>query len=136
MDIDQNLNGKSILRPEETSCLKYEGEDDHFYSVIDRNGAKIRVHKNRSVVEPSPHPSMDPLTPAFRLLAAAFLGLAPAGLGTLVLAPLALLWTIWTAVRFPPDRTGWIRIGMVWILAAILLILAVPLSLQLLNRIA
>jgi hypothetical protein len=74
--------------------------------------------------------------PVFRLIALAFLGLAPAGLGTLVLAPLAAFWALALAVSQPFSRENTIRVAIAWALAAGLLALAIPLSKLFLARIA
>jgi hypothetical protein len=58
----------------------------------------------------------------------AFLGLAPAGLGTLVLAPLAALWALTLAISHPLSRENTIRVAVAWMLAAGLLAIAIPLS--------
>ncbi len=58
------------------------------------NSAHLTIPKNRSIPKPFVDKPPQPLTPAFRLLAWAFVGLAPAGLGTLVLAPGRVLWAL------------------------------------------
>ena len=113
--------------PDQRQILKYEGETDLAFLVSDRNRVQLSVPKNRRVPKNLLDQSAQPLRPAFRLLALAFLGLAPAGLGTLVLAPLAALWALALAVSRPLSRENVIRIAVVWGLAAGLLAIALPL---------
>ena len=113
---------------ERTLILMYSGEDDQFILVTGRNGASLSVPKNRNVEKHPVDHSSKKLTPAFRLLALAFLGLAPAGLGTLVLAPLAALWALVIWVTHPLPRPDTLRVVIIWGLAAGLLAIAIPLS--------
>jgi len=108
--------------------IKYEGEDDLAYTVSDGSAARFVVPKNRSVPKPFVDKPPQPLTPAFRLLVAAFVGLAPAGLGTIVLAPLAVLWSIAVLLTRPLNRSDRKRVLVVCAIAAVLLALAIPLS--------
>ncbi len=89
MSHDFQWNSDAQLESGRSLILKYEGEDDHsfFVSGIDGNG--LSVPKNRNVPKAFRDQSVQPLTPSIRLLAWAFAGLAPAGLGTIILAPLA-----------------------------------------------
>ena len=123
------------LEPERTLILRYTGEDDRFYLVAGQDGDHLSVPKNRNVQKPLIQSSKT-LTPAFRLLALAFLGLAPAGLGTLVFAPLAALWALVIWVTHPLPRSDTLRVVLVWRLAAGLLAIAIPLSRLLLARLS
>ncbi len=108
--------------------LKYEDEDDRAYFVSEPDGTRRTFPKNRSVPKPFVDKPAQPLTPAFRMLVAAFIGLAPAGLGTIVLAPLAVLWSavvFFTRPLTPADRK---RVLVVCGVAAALLAVAIPLS--------
>ena len=131
------VSGKSfsgLLTPEQAAFLKYEGEDRQVYILSDRNGSILRVPKNRNEA-PSPRAAgTDPFSFAYILLSIAFLGLAPAGLGTLIFAPLAMLWALGIAVFRRPGRAGRIRIAAVWGLAALMLLAAAPLAAEFLKR--
>ena len=116
------------LEPERALILSYKGEDDQSFLVASRNGVRLRVPKNRNVQKTLIDRPSRELTPAFRLLALAFLGLAPAGLGTLVLAPLAALWALAIWITHPLPRADTLRVLLVWGLAAGLLAIAIPLS--------
>jgi len=70
------------------------------------------------------------------LLALAFLGLAPAGLGTLVLAPLAVLWALAMLTTRSLSRSDTIRVIVVWGIAAGLLGIAIPISALLMARLS
>lgn len=121
-----------LSKPDRELILRYEGEDDRSYFVSDAGGTRLTVPKNRSV--PKPFIDQQPLTPAIRLLGWAFVGLAPAGLGTLVLAPLAALWALAVLVARPLNRGDRIRVIAVWGIAAGLLGLAIPVSRMFLMR--
>jgi len=129
-----SMDDAVILTPEQSACLRYESEDEQVYFLSGRDGTRLQVPKNRKDAEFVREPSSAAFSPAYRLLVAAFLGLAPAGLGTLVFAPLAMLWTIVIVLRFPLIRADRIRFAVVWLVAAVLLALAVPLSLHFADR--
>ncbi|MBN2086287.1 MAG: hypothetical protein JW748_13790 [Anaerolineales bacterium] len=126
---------RGSLSPEQASFLKYEGEDRDVYILSDCNGSILRVPKNRNQAAAFPAEDIHTFTPAYILLFAAFLGLAPAGLGTLVFAPPAMLWALGIAVLRRPGRAGWIRIAVVWTAAALMLLAALPLAMRFLERI-
>jgi hypothetical protein len=115
-------------RAELPHSLRYESEEESVYLVSDGSGAKLVVPKNRSVPKPFVDKPQHPLTPAFRLLVAALVGLAPAGLGTIVLAPLAVLWSLAVLLTRPLEPADRKRVVVVCIMAALLLALAIPLS--------
>lgn len=116
------------LEPDLTTSLKYEGEDDQSFFVSSANSAHLTIPKNRSIPSPFVDQPAHPLTPAFRLLTWAFVGLAPAGLGTLVLAPAAALWALAMILTRPLIRVDRIRVFVVWGIAALLLGVAIPVS--------
>jgi hypothetical protein len=128
----QNID--DLLKPDRTLILRYEGEDDQSFLVSGTNGARLTVPKNRNVPKPFLDQMPQPLTPAFRLLAAAFVGLAPAGLGTLVLVPLAALWALAMLITRSLTRGDRIRVIAVWGIAAGLLGIAIPMSALFLAR--
>jgi hypothetical protein len=129
-------NSTPLGQPAGSLILKYEGEDDQAYFVSEPDGTRRTFPKNRSVPKPFVDKPAQPLTPAFRLLVAAFVGLAPAGLGTIVLAPLAVLWSavvFFTRPLTPTDRK---RVLVVCGAAAALLVVAIPLSALFLARLS
>lgn len=119
-----------LLPPDQLTCLRYSQEDTQAYFLVDREGSLVRVPKSRALM----NAVSNPLSAAFQILAAAFLGLAPAGLGTLLLAPLAVIFTLPAVLRGPKGRAEWARIAVVWMIAAGLTALAVPLSVRFLER--
>ena len=82
-------NIDDLIPPDQPLILKYEGEDDQSLLVTSPDGTRLNFPKNRSIPQPLVDKPPKPLTPAFRLLALAFVGLAPAGLGALILAPVS-----------------------------------------------
>ncbi len=129
------MQNHGSLSPDQASFLKYEGEDRQVYILSDRNGTTLRVPKNRNEAAAPRKADTDLFSPAYILLSIAFLGLAPAGLGTLIFAPLAMLWTLGIAVLRRPGRAGRIRIALVWGMAALMLLAAVPLAAEFLRRV-
>jgi hypothetical protein len=120
--------------PDQTLILRYEDEDDLSVFVSNIEGIRLTVPKNRAIPKPFIDQPPQPLTPAVHLLAAAFVGLAPAGLGTLVFAPLAALWALGMLITRPLSRSDRIRVFVVWGIAAVLLGLAVPMCALFLAR--
>ncbi len=96
----------------------------------------MTVPKNRAIPKPFIDQPSQPLTPAFRLLAVAVVGLAPAGLGTLVLAPLAALYALAMLITRRLTRDDRRRVLVVWGISAGLLGLAIPMSALLLARLS
>ena len=121
-------NNADLLKQNKTLILKYEGEDDQSFFVSCPGAERLAVPTNYSVPKPFRDRPPQPLTPAFYLLALAFLGLAPAGLGTLVLAPLAALWALVVLITRPLTRGDTLRVMVVWGIAALLLGIAIPMS--------
>ena len=125
-------NPDDLLKSERTLILTYMGEDDQVFLVSDSNGESLTFPKNRNVPQPHVDKPPQPLIPAFRLLALAFVGLAPAGLGALVFAPLAALWALLVLITRPSTRSDTIRVMVVWGIAALLVGIALPMSAQVL----
>jgi hypothetical protein len=121
--------------PNQASFLKYEGEDRQVYILSDRTGSILRIPKNRTEAPTPREAEVGHFAPAYILLSAAFLGLAPAGLGTLVFAPLAMLWALGIALFRRPGRVGINRIVVVMGMGALMLLAAIPLSLEFLDRV-
>ena len=118
----------SLPKLNQTFSRRYEGENDESYQVSDTGGIRFTVPKNRSVPQPPINPPSPLLNPAFQLLVLAFLGLAPAGLGAIVLAPLAALWALGVLIAHPLAPGDQIRVIVVWGIAILLLGLAIPMS--------
>jgi hypothetical protein len=125
-------NPIELQKTPQTLILKYEGEDDQSFFVSGLHAERISVPKNRSIPKPFRDRSPQPLTPAFRLLAWAFVGLAPAGLGALVLAPLAALWALVVLITRPLPLGDRVRVMVVCMIAALLVGIAFPMSVQVL----
>ena len=121
-------NIDDLLPPDQPLILKYEGEDDQSFLVTSADGTRLNFPKNRSIPQPLVDKPPKPLTPAFRLLALAFVGLAPAGLGALILAPLAVLWAVAVPITRPLKPGDKKRVIVVCGIAALLLGMAIPMS--------
>jgi hypothetical protein len=135
MDEFQQADASGALTREQASGLTYRGEDERFYFVVDREGTRLRLPKNRSPRNISDEAPSSEFDPVFRLLLFGFLGLAPAGLGTLIFVPPALLWTLAIAVRRRLDAAGRIRMAVAWVLSSVLLALAIPMSVHFVSRV-
>jgi hypothetical protein len=74
--------------------LAYQGETNDFYKI--RTGAEFQfIHpKDRATAEPFPPTKSPPAHTAVFWLGWSLVGLIPAGLGTLVIAPLAIIAAI------------------------------------------
>jgi hypothetical protein len=108
--------------------LEYKVENDQVYVLS--NGAELSliVPKDRDLPEHYPSKGASLVKPAFRWLGLALLGLPPAGLGTLVFAPLAV-WHVWQISRRAPlDQADRVRVAVILIVAAGLLGLALALN--------
>ena len=93
--LGQHLTNQTIWQLfEQNPYLEYKVENDQVYVVSDGADLSFIVPKERNIPEQYPLKKGDRLASAFRLLGWAFLGLAPAGLGTLIFAPLA----VWRAL--------------------------------------
>jgi len=111
------------------TTLTYLGEDEQFYLLKDGKEEFLRMPKGRAIQESFHQVQVRPLTPVYRILAVAALGLAPAGLGTLLLVPLALAWTTWVILTRSLDKTDRKRAAIILGVCAGLLGVAIPLSL-------
>jgi len=118
----------NFLSQDKTLILMYSAEDDHSLFVSCHDGTLLTVPKNRNIPQPFPDQPTQPLTPAFRLLALAFVGLAPAGLGALFLAPLAGLWALVILITRPLSPADQKRVLIVCGIAVVLLGIAIPIS--------
>ena len=107
--------------------LAYIDETDQVYYVRSNEYLSLAVPKDRSIPEVYPPERPAPLARANRWLAWAIIGLALAGLGTLVFAPLAFLSAV-TALTGPLERPDRIRAGIVLFLAAVLAACAILLG--------
>jgi hypothetical protein len=125
-----------LLKPEQTLNLRYKGEDDQSYWASASDGTCVTIPKNRRIPQPFHDKTLEPLTPAFRLLALAFVGLAPAGLGTLVLAPLAVLWAMLILITRPLSSRDKKRVMIVCGIAVVMLWIAFPLAKLFFTRIS
>jgi hypothetical protein len=128
MSQDSQWNIETKLKTGQSLILKYEGEDDQSFFVSGHDAARMSVSKNRNVPKAFRDKSLQPLTPSIRLLAWAFVGLAPAGLGTIILAPLAALSATLIAIAHPLARIDRKRVIVIWGISILLLAIAIPIS--------
>ncbi len=104
--------------------LEYKVENEQVYVISDGADSSFVIPKDRNIPEAYIPKSQRPLDKAFVMLGWAFLGLALAGLGTLIFAPLAIIqaWRIYQNELV--SRMDQTRMAIVLIIAAILLMAA------------
>lgn len=110
-----------LLRQDAFLC--YEGETDSFYYIRTPKNLKFAHPKDRAVPEPFPPSKPSPTSVVFRWLAWSLVGLAPAGLGTLVCAPVTVL-TAFRLLGQNPARSDRQRAKIALGIAAALWLLA------------
>jgi hypothetical protein len=104
--------------------LAYIEETEKAYHVYSKDNLFLVIPKDRSIPETYPPKRSKPLLKAYRSLALAVMGLALAGLGTLLFAPNAIRLAF--GALFKPVESGdRRRAGMVIILSLFLLVVAV-----------
>lgn len=120
---------QGLLRQD--AYLAYLEETANFYHVRTATDFKFAHPKDRAVQEPFSLPSPAPTRPAFRWLGWSLVGLIPAGLGTLICAPFAMLAALRLLHRSPSraDRQRawvvlWIAMAL-WFLALLLALLII-----------
>ncbi len=94
--------------------LAYQGETTGFYQLRTPKDLQFAHPKDRAAPEPFPPPAPPPAQAAYRWLGWALVGMLPAGLGTLVCAPVAMLSAI-RLLRHQPGpadrRRAWFVLG-------------------------
>jgi hypothetical protein len=104
--------------------LAYVGETRDFYYVRTATNLRFAHPKDRAQPEPVAPPKL-PARTAFRWLGWALVGLPPAGLGTLLCAPMAALAAIRLLAGHPSPvdrRRGWVVLGsasILWLFALV-----------------
>jgi len=104
----------------------YLAETEDIYHIGAHANLTLAHPKDRAIPEPFPPSMLPPTRDAFRWLGWAIIGLIPAGLGTLVCAPVAILAAI-RLLRSPTSRVdrrrAWLVVwgaAAMWLLAALL----------------
>jgi hypothetical protein len=113
--------------------LAYQGETNIFYKI--RTPAKFQFiyPKDRAAIEPFPPTVPPPTGEAFRWLRWSVIGLIPAGLGSLVCAPMAVIASVKLLRRDPnliDHRRAWVVIWIATVLWLFGLMLILILSLH------
>ncbi len=111
---------------EREPALVYLDETGHLYRVSSRNYASLAVPKQRQADDPNLARAAAPVQRSYRWLVIAALGLSLAGVGALLLAPIAMISAI-AAMRKPLDQTNRIRAQLSLVLAMLIWVLALPL---------
>jgi hypothetical protein len=106
--------------------LAYVDENEGVYQVHTASGQSLVVPKDRAISLPYPPKQRSLLQWAYRWLGWALLGLLPAGLGTLVCAPVAAILAL-LAWQRPLDQADIIRSIIIMLSAAVLWFGALPL---------
>ncbi len=107
--------------------LAYLAETDQFYRVRNNGELVLTVAKNRAVPESYPPQRPASIRSSLQMLTWAILGLLPAGLGTLIFAPLTALQALGalTQLHSQADR---VRAYLILISACLLFVLGLGLS--------
>jgi hypothetical protein len=115
---------QQLLRKD--AFLAYQGETDVIYKIRTLSEFQFIHPKDRAMAELFPPQNSPPARPAIHWLGWAVVGLIPAGLGTLVMAPLAVIEAI-KLLRQPVElidrRRAWVVISgaiVLWLIALIL----------------
>jgi hypothetical protein len=114
---------QQILRKD--AFLAYVGETDVIYKVRTFEEFQFIHPKDRAMVELFPPQNSPPARTAIHWLGWSVVGLIPAGLGTLVIAPLALIASIkllGQQVELIDLRRAWVVIGaaiVLWLIALV-----------------
>ncbi len=112
---------------EDDAFLDYVGESSAMYFIRTNTGLVLTVPKKHAVTEPYPPREPSLLRQAYRRLGLALFGLALAGLGTWLFAPLSIISAIQAGKR-AQTRADQVRALLVIGAALLLCCLAIPLS--------
>jgi hypothetical protein len=111
--------------------LAYQGETDVFYKVRTLSEFQFIHPKDRAIAEQFPPQDLPPARASIHWLGWAVVGLIPAGLGTLILAPLAVnsaIKLLKTNAEIIDRRRAWVVIGgaiVLWLIALIFIFIFV-----------
>lgn len=114
---------QQLLRKD--AFLAYQSETEVIYKISTLSEFQFIHPKDRAMVELFPPQNSPPARPAIHWLGWSVVGLVPAGLGTLVIAPLAMITAI-KLLRQPVEpidsRRAWVVIGgaiVLWLIALV-----------------
>jgi hypothetical protein len=113
--------------------LAYVYETEHFYQVRSGRDLLINVPKNRTFETPYLKKAPGPAQPAFRWLALSLLTLFLGGVGAVLFAPIAAFQALRLQASAPSDGER-VRLLIVFILAVIIWLAAIPIGWLLLIR--
>jgi hypothetical protein len=113
--------------------LAYVHETEEFYQVRSGRDLLINIPKNRTFEIPYLKKAPGPATPAFRWLSLSLLALFLGGVGAVLFAPIAAFQALRLQTSAPTDGER-IRLLIVFILAVIIWLAAIPISWLLLIR--
>ena len=120
----QALYSTLWLELEQNPFLAYMDETDHVYYVRSQEYLALTVPKDRGIPESYPPQRHPALTRAYRWLAWSFAGLALAGIGTLIFAPLAFSQAA-SALRQPIQKPDRVRARLILAFSILLSAIAV-----------
>jgi hypothetical protein len=115
---------QQLLRKD--AFLAYQGETNVFYKIRTLTEFQFIHPKDRAMVEPFPPRESPPARTAIYWLGWSVVGLIPAGLGTVVIAPLAMIAAIKLLrqqVALIDHRRAWIVLSgaiVLWLIALVL----------------
>lgn len=122
---------QTLLRQE--PFLAYVYETEAFYQVRSGRDLLINIPKNRTFETPYLKKKPGPAQPAFRWLALSLLALFLGGVGAVLCAPIAAFQALRLQASAPSDGER-VRLLIVFILAVIVWLAAIPISWLLLIR--
>jgi hypothetical protein len=114
---------QQLLRKD--AFLAYQGETDVLYEICTLEEHKFVHPKDRARVETFPPQNTPPARTAINWLGWSVVGLIPSGLGTLVIAPLAIIAAtklLGQQVELIDRRRAWVVIGVaivLWLIALV-----------------
>jgi hypothetical protein len=120
---------QQLLRKD--AFLAYQGETNVLYKVRTQADFQFIHPKDRAVVEPFPPHETPPARKAINWLGWSLVGLIPAGLGTLVTAPLAMraaVKLLRQPAAFVDHRRAWVVLGGaigLWLIALVFIFILI-----------
>ncbi len=108
-------------------AIKYVDETDNLYRVQNRLYTSLNVPKSRFSNNNAPDVTSKPVRTSFNWMVVAFFGLALAGVGSLLIAPIAIFAAL-RALFSPIQRSDRVRAILALGLSVLIFIVSIPLA--------